>query len=144
MKSKRNREDLLEFCGEVHSDDGIDPCEVFSRGHSQPRPGRKLNRKDFQLAKPVFRAIDAALRGELTDPVLQDLEVVSVQPAPDAMHFIVVVRLTMLGGNTPVACVIERLERARRFLRCQVAAAITRKRTPELSFEVIEGEEACS
>lgn len=143
MKSKRNRKDLLEFCGEVHPDDGIDPHEAFSRGHSR-RQFCKSNRKDLQLAKQVYRAIDAALRGELTDPILQDLEVVSVQPAPDATHFIVIVRLTTLRDSTPASCVIERLDKARRFLRCQVAAAITRKRTPELAFEVIGAGEECS
>jgi ribosome-binding factor A len=140
MKSRRDLKGLDALCGEVHADDGIDPREGSSRSEPQGRRSRKSNRKDLQLAKQVFRAIDAVLRGELTDPVLQDLEVVSVQPAPDATHFLVILRPTKLDDRVSVSSVLERLERVHRFLRHQVAAAITRKRAPELSFQVIGGE----
>ncbi len=140
MKSKRNARGLDAFCAEVHADDGIDPREAFSRRDPHQYRNKKSHRKDLQLAKQVFRAIDAGLRGELTDPVLQELEVVSVRPAPDATHFLVILRSAARGGGLPVSTVLERLDRVHRFLRHQVAAAITRKRAPELSFHVIEAE----
>ena len=141
MKPRRSVKGLDAFCGEVHDDDGIDPREVLSRRGSREQRTRKSNRKDLQLAKQVCRAIDAALRGELTDSVLQELEVASVQPAPDATHFMVTLRPAMLGDRVSVSAALERLDKVHSFLRHQVAAAITRKRAPELSFHVIGGEE---
>jgi len=143
MKPRRNLKGLGAFCAEVHEDDGIDPREASCRRGSGEHSKRKGNRKDLQLAKQVFRAIDTALRGELNDSVLHDVEVVSVEPAPDSTHFVVILRPTVLGGRVSASAVLERLSRARRFLRYEVASAITRKRVPELSFEVIEGEGEC-
>jgi ribosome-binding factor A len=143
MKPRRSVKGLDAFCGEVHADDGVDPRELFSWGNPGKRRNGKSNRKDLQLAKQVFRAIDATLRGESTDSVLQDLEVVSVEPAPDATHFLVTVQLTTLRARVSLSLVLERLERASRLLRHEVALAITRKRAPEISFHVIGGKEEC-
>ncbi len=97
-----------------------------------------MHRKDLQLAKQVFHAIELAFQGDLSDPVLQDLHVISVRPAPDATNLAVVFEMTPTHGKMELATVLEHLERARGMLRVLVTRAISRKRAPELSFQVMQ------
>ena len=74
------------------------------------------------------------LPGELADPVLQDLSVSKVLPAPDASRLLVL--LTTGAEAESLPHILDRLERVRGRLRSEVAAAITRKRAPELLFHL--------
>lgn len=138
MKRKRSRRDLRALCAEVHADDCVDPRELFSRRGGQQGRGARVHRKDLQLAKQVFHAIELAFQGDLSDPVLQDLHVISVRPAPDATNLAVVFEMTPTHGKMELATVLEHLERARGMLRVLVTRAISRKRAPELSFQVMQ------
>lgn len=86
------------------------------------------------LCGQAERAIAMALAGECGDPVLQDLAVEAVLPAPNAGRLLVLVR-PMTSGALPLD-LLERLEGAAPLLRRAVAEAIVRKRTPELAFQV--------
>jgi ribosome-binding factor A len=110
----------------------------------------KSDRKVLQLCRQVQRAISFTLGGECRDPVLQDLVVESVTPAPDASRLAVMVYLAEsaqeaeeAGNPPPVSFVelLERLERAKPLFRREVAAAITRKRAPELVFQIVRPKE---
>jgi ribosome-binding factor A len=69
--------------------------------------------------------------------VLQNLLVAEVTPAPDASQLLVV--LTPAPGSPPLTgeVVDAALRAAAGWLRTEVAAAITRKRAPKLTFQFL-------
>jgi ribosome-binding factor A len=84
----------------------------------------------LQLCRQVERALTMALEGE----VLRDLTIHSVIPAPDSSRLLI----TFVNhGESSVAEVLAALHERYTQLRGEVAAAIHRKKTPQLSFEVI-------
>jgi ribosome-binding factor A len=99
----------------------------------------KTQRKDQQLCRQVERALAYVVPGGLADPVLQDLSVAAVRPAPDASRLMVWFRTGRPMSEAPD--ILERLERARGLLRNEVAASVTRKRAPELAFQLLFAEE---
>jgi ribosome-binding factor A len=104
----------------------------FGRGEGAARSGDRSNQKLQQLCRQVQRTLSLMVPGELADPVLQDLAVMEVLPAPDASRLLV--RLATRAAAADVPHILERLERVRGRLRSEVAAAVTRKRAPELMF----------
>ncbi|HEY8746729.1 MAG TPA: hypothetical protein VIM11_02065 [Tepidisphaeraceae bacterium] len=102
----------------------------------------KHQRKDQQLCRQAQRALMYAIPGDLGDSLLQELTVESVLPAPNASRLLV--RLTSPRGPGDAPEILERLSRVEKYLRAQVAAAITRKRAPELTFHLLFGREAQS
>jgi ribosome-binding factor A len=97
--------------------------------------GSRGHQKALQLCRQAQRAIGLALAGECDDDVLRSLYVDAVVPAPDATQLLVRVIIPVhvkVGAEE----VYARLERVRPVLRRAVTEAITRKRSPELSFIV--------
>src|SRR5215831_20065616 len=131
MKPKKpSRQELLSSCADVGPEDGQDP-RVFFR---KPSGGVK-NRKALQLCGQVARTLSTVLPGECGDAVLREVLVETVEPFPDSSRLLVTVRLPT-GSEVPPATVLEHLRRAGGMLRSEVAAAIHRKRAPELTFRV--------
>lgn len=97
---------------------------------------KKADRKARQLCRQVFRTLTVALAG-CGDERLQDLLVLSVDPAPDAGRLLVTVSPGTGSDDVAIADLLERLNRATGRLRAEVAAAIVRKRAPELLFRVM-------
>jgi ribosome-binding factor A len=93
-----------------------------------PADDRKLK----QLVREAYRVLSQAV-GELEDRRLASAFVVEVRPAPDGSRLAVCVSC----GGSEAADVLAALDAARGVLRGELAAAIARKRTPELSFEVV-------
>jgi ribosome-binding factor A len=99
--------------------------------------GEKPDYKTAALCKQARRAIAMTLAGECADEVLQSLMVDEVLPAPNAGRLLVRV---VLRTNDPAVTLInvhERLAKVHGLLRASIGNAIVRKRTPELSFDVI-------
>ena len=71
------------------------------------------------------------------DPVLRDLLVVDVAPAPDTKRMLVSVVLAPSAAEHDPGEVLSHLHRAQGHLRSEVAAEITRKKAPELNFRVL-------
>lgn len=89
-------------------------------------------RKTLQLCEQASDAISVAL-AECGDPLLHDLVVEAVRPAPSASRLRVVVSAPVGAG---AHAVLAALEKVRGWLRHEVATQISRKRTPELCFEL--------
>jgi ribosome-binding factor A len=113
-------------------DDGLDPRHDRRGG----RPAGK--RKALQLCREVERTLSAVLAGECDDDLLRDLVVLSVVPAPNAVRLLVTVALRASAG-VPVEEALRRLLRAAGHLRSEVAAAVSRRKAPELAFRVVAG-----
>ncbi len=132
MKSKKpSQRQILSSCNEIGSDDGVDPHTFFRK------PSRKgNNRKALQLCGQIARTLSAVLAWESGNDLLQSLTVESVEPAPDSTRVLVTVGLPAPGDTAELSEVLECLHRSAGKFRFEVAAAIHRKRVPELVFRV--------
>jgi ribosome-binding factor A len=131
-RRKASHKDLLLSCSEIGPDDNVDPRTFF-----QERSGKKNNRKALQLCGEVAKTLSYALAWEIGDDVLSLLQVESVVPAPDSTHLLVTASLTVSAGNEVSSDqVVDRLRRATGKLRAMVAAAIHRRRVPDLAFHL--------
>jgi ribosome-binding factor A len=92
-----------------------------------------VDRKLGPLCREVFRVLSQALP-DPEDPLLGGVAVVDVQPAPDASRLMVLLQLE--PGADPQAVRAQLIER-RGQLRAEIAAAVQRKRTPELVFQLL-------
>lgn len=91
------------------------------------------NRKDLQLCRQVFDALTYAL-AELDDPIIDDLVLASVVPAPSAARLQVTLVPSRDGIDPDDA--LARVRDVADELREEVAAEVTRKRAPELVFRI--------
>ena len=95
------------------------------------RGSRRPDRKTLQLCKQVQRALSFALP-ETGEDVLLDAYVEDVQPAPDASRLL----MSVHGKGDPLD-LIQALGTHTGQLRSAVAEAITRRKAPELAFQVV-------
>lgn len=134
---KRSRKEMVASCDEIGPDDGSDPRTFFQK---MSRP--KTNRKALQLCSQIALTLGSVLAWESNSLLLQSLTVESVLPAPDSSRVLVTLRPDAAEpANT--AQLLAALEQSAGWLRVQVAAAIHRKRVPELVFR-LTGKEAKS
>jgi ribosome-binding factor A len=132
-RDKKSRERMLAHCDSLHDDDGVDPRQFF-----KPRTGGgKIDRKTRQLCAQVAETLALVLAGEIEDDTLQSLRVEAVDPAPDASQLAVTLRGPTDWRRADVQQALDRLAKISGRLRCEVAAAITRKRAPKLVFHII-------
>lgn len=126
----KRREELLAHCDQLNEDDGVDP----RRWHKPPAT-RGGQRKTRQLCSQVANALSLILASEFDDEVLLGLTVLAVEPAPNGSQLLV--KLHHEGADIADGEVLRRLLQATGFIRAEVAAAITRKRAPQLVFRLI-------
>jgi ribosome-binding factor A len=132
MSSRKiSRKDLLSGCEAPGPDDGHDP-----RLDARPGPEKVANRKALQLCAQVARTLAEVLAGG--GDVLRDLQVESVTPAPNASRLLVTVSRSAVAGDIDAEEILRRLEGARGMLRGEVAAAVNRRRVPDLVFRLRE------
>jgi ribosome-binding factor A len=94
--------------------------------------GKRNVRKTLQLCRQAQVALSQAL-SSIDEEAFLDVSIESVQPAPDASHLMVFLVLPK-NARATVKEVREALQRRGPRLHAEVAASITRKRAPELSF----------
>jgi ribosome-binding factor A len=118
------------LASETGPEDGVDP-----RNLPRYARGKVANRKALQLCREVERTLGTLLAGGCGDSLLHDLLVQSVVPAPDSTRLLVTLSYS---GPTAVEAgeVLTRLHRAYGLLRSEVAAAIHRRKVPDLTFQV--------
>ena len=110
----------------------IDPAFADAlAGETREKRHRKANYKALQLCRQVQRILTLELGGFGADEVLRDVYVADVTSAAGSSQLLVQVSTP---PHVSIVDVLERLDRAAPRLRAAVAAAITRKRAPELSF----------
>ena len=135
MKPRKiSRKALHTGCERIEDRDGVDPR--YGRPDHGDGPPKVKNRKALQLCGQVAETLNLVLSGEGGADVLRNLLVESVTPAPNAMRLLVT--LVPGPGAPPVdpADVLARVEQEHGRLRSEVAAAIHRRRAPELTFRV--------
>lgn len=128
-KSTENlRASMLESCGEIHEDDGVDPRTYF-----QPRRNQKENRKTKQLCQQIARTINLCLN-DCDNPIVQAMFLVGVQPAPDSSCLLLHIEVDIDDFDCDAALDAVRQQVPR--LQFEIARSINRKRVPNLVFSV--------
>lgn len=103
---------------------------------AQSRGGRSSPKghKDRQVCRQVADAVSWYL-AETDDPLLADLLVIQVDPAPSAAR--VLVTLAAARGEIDTVEVMSHLREVADEMREEVAAEVHRRHAPELSFRVL-------
>lgn len=129
--SNKHLSQIALFCDNLGPDDGVDPRDIPNGPRSNA-----FDRKTAQLCAAVKRVVDQLLAGESNDPVLSDLHVVDVLPAPNASRLRVVVELSSGSSDEQpnIPNILDRLDRASGWMRSEIAASIRRRKTPDLTF----------
>lgn len=115
--------------------DGIDPRYESKSPFDSLREGH--DRKTLQLCQQVSQVLDSVLTGESHDEDLRNLCVVSVVPMPHAGRLLVAVESWDDLDLAQLAAVQSKLQHATPWLRSEIAASISRRRTPELVFQIV-------
>lgn len=100
------------------------------------RPSGSGFRKTLQLCKQVERTLNQVLSGECHDDVLRELLVVEVKPLDGTSQLLVVVQPLDTSTSPNVTDILERLHRAKPRLREAVAETVSRRKIPDLIFQV--------
>ena len=88
----------------------------------------------MQLCAQVQRTVEQVILGDLDDEVLRNLCVLAVEPAPDESRLLVTVGPFASNVEINPIQVMEHLGAASAHIRTEVAAAITRRKAPGLSY----------
>src|SRR5262245_42165777 len=131
MARRISRRDLLAGAETVGAGDGLDPR------YDRPETGRAVGRKTLQLCGQVMQTLSGVL-AEQRDDVLRDLLVARVTPAGGGRLLVRVTPAPSAPAHEP-SVILEHLAAAHGVLRSEVAAAINRRKAPELLFEVGRG-----
>lgn len=132
MPSRKRAEDPRRaLCAQPHPDDGVDPREDKRR---DVEVEKRSDRKTRQLCKQVAQTLQLALASLPQADVFAGADVREVTPAPNAGRLRALIVVAEPARAEEVAAVVQ-LHSVR--LRREVAAAITRRRAPELTFAVV-------
>jgi len=97
-------------------------------------PARRPCHKDLQLAAQVREELYWALGSAAGDEKLALLEVMAVEPMPDASRLLVTLRAPT---SEAAESAMLRVQEAAKAIRAEIAAAINRRKVPELVFRVV-------
>lgn len=134
--TRRNRRRPNEsLAADLGPDDGLDAREFHDRRQrhalsTRNDPGRKARQLCEQVRQSLMNALSS-----LGDEVLHNLQVVSVEPAPNTGRL----RVTVAVATVDVAdrtTIEEHLAAAQQHLRWEIAQAIHRRKVPEIGFVI--------
>lgn len=133
-RDKRAREELARFVADLGPEDGVPPKFLNQTGR-RDRGGRAA----LRLARAAERCLGLALQDARGSAVLRDLLVARVVPAAEAAHLRVLLVPADPAQVPAEAAVRAALAEAGGWLRAEVAAAVRRRRVPELVFAYLPG-----
>lgn len=132
MRFRKSKSQNVELQG------GFEPFAP-QKGSSRRRPSHSDSHKTYQLCAQVREVLSFALAERCDDPLLEAVSIRSVLPAPDASRLLVTVGVESEDELIDTHEVLASLKRIRPELRREIAQEISRKRTPELIFDVAYG-----
>lgn len=119
---------MLQSCGEIREDDGIDPRDYFRH---KPDSNKHI-RKALQLCQQVLQTLQLVLT-DCDDSLVQSMDLVTVTPNPDSSC----VRVHVACGEPcSMSEAYEALQRQASRLRFEISKSIHRKRVPNLVFAI--------
>jgi ribosome-binding factor A len=129
-RHRPSRKEIESLCHSVGPEDGIDPRYL------RASTDREFGRKQMQLCRQAERTLTEALTA-CGDELLLDLEVVRVTPAAGAGRLLVTLRPSVAAPRREAGFYERRVANALGFLRNEVAAAVHRRKAPELVARVV-------
>lgn len=124
---KKVREQMLEFCGSIHDDDGIDPKEV-----RKPKSNREKDRhRQLRLCRQVHHTL-ALVITNCVSSVVRNLQVTNVLPGKNASYLWVEFQPDEELGRSEQT--LDEVRELQGWLRSEIASAISRKQVPNLRF----------
>lgn len=127
---QRTRRQILGYCLEIHDDDG----DAARRSLRKKAVRKKVNHKVQQLCRQAWETLALAMAEDSGNDDLVHIQIVTVEPAPDASRLRVVVTADNILEPEARRELELRLQSHAGRLRCAVAAAITRRKAPALVF----------
>jgi ribosome-binding factor A len=103
-----------------------------------PDQPRRVDRKTLQLCGQVRDTLNYVLTGELDDDVLRNVYVDEVRPTPDASRLLVSVAPMDAADMGRAELILQKLHIFAPRIRSEVARSIHRRKTPELSYVVVQ------
>lgn len=95
-----------------------------------------VTRRQRRVGELLREELSILLQREARDPRLEDVTITDVEISPDLRHARVYV--SVIGDRQAKAKALQGLERATGFLRRELAARVTLRRIPELTFHLDE------
>lgn len=134
IRSRMAPPDSLHLCDERGIEDGADPRVFFRRRE------RSGNHKSERLCGTVHRTLSLCLSSTIAHEA--GVAVESVEPAESPGRLLVVLRADRPLDPASHGHILRAIESTRGALRAEVAAAVSRRRVPDLTFLVLgPGEE---
>lgn len=133
-----HKEPLWERLPALHSEDVAleSPTPLWSGGGRRARGSHKLH----QLCRQAWIAVEDALACDPDEPLLLELWVEAVEPAPDARRLRVLLRAPQ-DMEEELDEIRYALEEASPWIRREVSSQINRRRAPELMLVLLGHDE---
>lgn len=131
---KKSNQCLIEakqLCDELDPEDGVDP-RLLVRKYAV----KEKNHKTQQFCKVAKQVLSQVLMSEISDQLLQNLEVIDVTASEDNQFIfvsVVFMDVEFADGNE----ILMRLQAIQGFLRSAIARSVKRKRVPALKFQLL-------
>ena len=133
QKKRYRPKDIRNLAGQVDHSDGINPRDDLIHRATAP----KLDRKALQLCRQIQRELTLILSGELDDDRVRDLFVVSVAPFPSTNLLLVTLQAAEVCSQEQLIMLDAAVSHHQATIRAEIAAAIHRRKTPDLCFRVV-------
>ncbi len=132
MKTKSNwLKGAVQLCSAFGPEDGIDPR--YLKKHSERDESHKAS---LRLCSEVSKTLALVLAGDVSDPLLQNIDVIEVKPIDNSRILVVIVGHYKATDVNELA-VLMALSKAQGVLRCAIARSIHRKYVPALRFKYV-------
>lgn len=130
----------MRHCDEVGPEDGVDSKELEKQRRRDELIARATSpaqsRKALQLCRQIQRTLDYVL-SELGDDLPLSGYVSQVTPAPHTHHLLAVVTLDQIVDQDELNRLQQVLLASKGLIRAEVARSIHRRKTPDISFRVV-------
>ncbi len=130
--SKQWLNEAKQLCDELGPEDGVDPRILARKQDTKPK-----SHKGQQLCKEAKHTLSLVLAGELSDPTLQNLEVVDVTTNEDGQFLYVSVSHIDTGIAPDEHQILIKLQAIQGYLRSAIAQSVKRKRVPAFKFKLV-------
>lgn len=129
-----------ELCADLDADDGKTQDELIKKNRRAQRSAKDQanNKTTLRLCSQVGKAIHLALAGDCGDERLQALEVLRVEPYPNASRLRVVLRPPDGTPASDYPALHAKLLAVQHLMTHAVATGTHRKRTPTLLFIIAD------
>ena len=132
--SNKIREQMLKLCGSISEDDGHDPRKLRESKAAEKKNDEYRHKR---LCQQVARTLALVLPESLAEPI-RELKIDCVVRGRNTSVLKVRIADPKWANRSQRTELMDLLKSQERWLRSEVAAAITRKRVPRLCFEFTE------